>query len=140
MFFEFVFVFVVCDQCIDIQREQFVGCKVVGDIIVDNLLGKIFDDGCFIYIGFIDEYWVVFCVLRKNVDDVVDFFFMVNDGINFIFFGYGGYVDGEFGEIFVFLFCVGIVRIDMFGVVDLLYSFLYQFWFGDVGFFEGILD
>ena len=57
--------------------------KDLRDALINDLLGKPLDNGCFAYSGLADKHGVVFLSARKDLHDAFDFFFAADDRVKF---------------------------------------------------------
>lgn len=106
VFFEFFFVFCIGNQSSDIKGQDFFFVEVFGYIVLNDLLGNVFYDGGFFYVCFVDQDRVVFFMLVQDMEYVVDFFILFDDGVEFVGFCLFVEVDGEFFQRIVVIFCV----------------------------------
>lgn len=112
VFFKFVLIFGFGNQCVYIQGKDVFIMQVFWYIFIYDVVGQFFDDCCFIYVRFVDQYGVVFGMVGQDMQYVVDFIFLADYWVEFVVVCYFVEVDGVFVQSIVVVF--GIVGGDVF--------------------------
>ena len=82
--FELTAIFRAGNQAREVERDDALIEKRLGDVALDNALRQAFSDRRFADAGLADERGVIFCAPRENLNDAFDFVGATDHGIEFV--------------------------------------------------------
>ncbi|KAI6751136.1 hypothetical protein HG530_014050 [Fusarium avenaceum] len=110
------------------------------NIAVDDSLSQSFDDGGLSYTRLTDEDGVILGSSGQDSYNSSNLFFSADDGVHLLLAGHLSHINGELGQVFILLLCIGRLAVDSLGSSDSLYCLLDKLTLGNVGFLEGCLN
>lgn len=96
-------VFGICNECCKVQYYNLFIKQGMVDFFLYDVKGEAFYDSSFINIRFINQNWVVFFLVVQDLRYLFDFVFMIDNGIQFVFFSQFGDIVAEIVQ----YWCVG---------------------------------